>query len=288
MLRRRTVHSAVLVLAVCATAAAQPRRIISTAPSITETLFALGVGNRVVGDTIYCRYPPEAQKITKIGTWLQPSTEAILALRPDLVIVQKTAAQSRGAFEKLGVNLLEVRFDSIADIFESIDRIGAATGASERANALHKSIEQQLAAVRNKVARLPRTSVLFLVGRTPGTLEAMIAAGPRTYINEAIEAAGARNIFESAAMSYAKISPEEIVARSPQVIIDASHGADSLNMSEAERKAQITLWRRYPTVSAVKNGRVFPVHSEIFLVPGPRVADMVRELVKLVHPEAAE
>lgn len=287
-LPRIFLKSVVLIVAVCAASAAEPRRIISTAPSITETLFALGLGGKVVGDTTYCRYPPAAQKITKIGTWMQPNTEVILSLKPDLVIVQKTAVQSRGAFERLGVNLLEVKFDTIADIFESIDHIGAATGAHERAAALRKSIEQQVTALRDGVSHLPRTSVLFLVGRTPGTLEALIATGPRTYINEAIEAAGGKNIFESAAMSYAKISPEEIIARDPQVIIDASHGADSAQMSEPERAAQIALWQRYKTVSAVRNGRVYPVASEIFLVPGPRVVDLVRELVNLLHPGAAK
>lgn len=271
----------------CAVSQAQPQRIVSTAPSITETLFALGLGSKVVGVTTYCRYPPEATRITKIGTWMQPNTEVILTLKPDLVIVQKTAVQSRGAFEKLGLNILEVRFDSIADIGQSIEAIGTATGAASRAHALHKSIDDQLSSIRNRIGRAAPTPVLFLVGRTPGSLEAMIAAGPHTYINEAIEVAGGRNIFATAAMSYAKISPEEIVVRNPHVIIDASHGADTSHMSEAERRAQIALWQRYKTLEAVKTGRVYPVASEIFLVPGPRVVDLVRQLVKFLHPETA-
>jgi iron complex transport system substrate-binding protein len=284
----RKLFTVVLVLgAIYTRAEAQPRRIISTAPSITETLFALGVGNRVVGDTIYCRYPPEAQKITKIGTWMQLDTERILSLKPDLVIVQKTAMQTSSTIAKLGLKMLEVKFDSIADIHDTVERIAAAVGVPERGRELHRSLEQQLATMRDRVSQAPRTRVLFLVGRTPGTLDAMIAAGPRTYIDEAITAAGGRNIFESAAMSYAKISPEEVIARDPQVIIDASHGADSPSMSDAERNSQIRLWQRYRAVSAVKSNRVIPVASEIFLVPGPRVVDLVRELLKLLHPEAA-
>jgi iron complex transport system substrate-binding protein len=285
-LQLRFVLVSVLILAVCSTAFAQPRRIISTAPSITETLFALGLGDRVVGVTTYCRYPPEVTRIAKIGTWMQPNMEAIVALKPDLVILQKTSIQNRGSFDKLGLRLLEVTFDSVADILTSIDQIGRAAGVTPRAQALRKSVEQQLATLHARVARTRPTSVLFLVGRTPGTLDAMIAVGPRTYIDEAIGIAGGQNIFGSAAMSYAKISPEEILARNPQVIIDASHGADSPDMSDAERRAQIALWQRYSTVAAVKSGRIFPEASEVFLVPGPRVVNLVGELVRLLHPEA--
>ena len=264
---------------------AQPRRIVSTAPSITETLFALGVGDRVVGVTNYCHYPEAATKITKIGTWMQPNIEAILALKPDLVIVQKTAIHSKSRFEPYRLNVLEVSQSSIEEIQQTISAVGDAVGVPDRARALNQSISRQINAVRQKIAGKPPVSVVFIVGRTPDALEGMVAVGSRNYLTEVMELAGGRNIFNDSKPPYAKISAEEILARSPQVILDMGDMSDPTGVTEEHKRSVIKLWERYPTVAAVRDKRVYAIASDIFVVPGPRVVELARELGHLLHPE---
>ena len=264
---------------------AQPRRIVSTAPSITETLFALGVGDRVVGVTNHCHYPAAAVKIAKIGTYMQPNLEAILALRPDLVITPKTAIHSKSRFEPYHLNVLEVTQDSVAEIQNAIVAIGNATGSADRARVLNQSITKELAAVRAKASTKPPVSVVFIVGRTPGALEGMIAVGSHNYLSEMMDVAGGRNVFNDARPTYAKISAEEILARSPQVILDMGDMSDPTGVTEEHKRGVVTLWDRYPTVAAVRNKRVYAIASDIFVVPGPRAIDLAHAFAHLFHPE---
>ncbi len=272
-----------LLLYACLTA--QPRRIVSTAPSITETLFALGLGDHVVGVSNYCHYPAVTAKIPKIGTYMQPSIEAILALKPDLLIMQKTAIHSKSRFEPYHLNVLEVSQNSIAEIQQSITTIGGATGVADRARSLNQRITTQLAAVRAKAATKPPVSVVFVVGRTPGALEGIVAVGSHNYLTEMMELAGGRNIFNDSKVPYAKISAEEILARSPQVILDMGDMSDPTGITEEHKQSVVKLWNRYPTVAAVRDKRVYAVASDIFVVPGPRVIELAHALAHLLHPE---
>ncbi len=264
---------------------AQPKRIVSTAPSITETLFALGLGDRVVGVTNYCHYPAATAKIAKIGTYMQPNLEVILALRPDLVITQKTAIHSKSRFEPYHLNVLEITQNSIAEIQSGILAIGDATGAADRARALNQTITKELAAIRAKASTKPAVSVVFVVGRTPGALDGMVAVGSHNYLTEVMELAGGRNIFNDAKPAYAKISAEEILARSPQVILDMGDMSDPTSVTEEHKREVVKLWDRYSNVAAVRDKRVHAIASDIFVVPGPRVIDLARAFAHLLHPE---
>ena len=135
---------------VAATLSAAPQRIVSTGPSITEILFALGLGPRVVGVTQYCNFPPEAQKIKRIGSWMTPNMEAILKTRPDLVIVQKTGIHDDSRMKAMSLKTMLVHLNSIDDILKSIGEIGAATGADAQAAQLTKSITRELEAIRKR------------------------------------------------------------------------------------------------------------------------------------------
>ena len=284
-MKRLSMHWLFCYLFAATVLCAQPRRIVSTAPSITETLFALGVGDRVVGVTNYCHYPAAAAKIAKIGTYMQPNLEVILALKPDLIITQKTAIHSKSRFEPYHLNVVEVTQNSIAEIQTAILSIGAATGSADRARALNESITKELAAVRQRALTKPAVSVVFVVGRTPGALDGMVAVGSHNYLTEVIELAGGRNIFDDAKPSYAKISAEEILARSPRVILDMGDMSDPTGVTEEHKRAVVKLWDRYPNVAAVRDHRVHAIASDIFVVPGPRVIELARALAQLLHPE---
>jgi iron complex transport system substrate-binding protein len=275
----------ILALLICVVAAAQPRRIVSTAPSITETLFALGLGDRVVGVTTFCNYPPEAKKVTKIGSWMTPDLEAILGVRPDLVIVQRTSIHDSKRFTALNLKTLEVQNDSIANIYLTIGTIADVAGVPDRAKALVGSMQRQLEEVRKGVADRKPTTYLFIVGRTPGTLEGLIAVGSNAYLSEVFAIAGGRNILADSKVAYPKVLHEEILARDPEVILDMGDMSETSKVTEAHRRAVIRLWDRFPSLRAVKAVRVHAIASDIYFVPGPRVVDLAQELVRMLHPE---
>jgi iron complex transport system substrate-binding protein len=264
-----------------------PKRIVSTAPSITEMLYALGLGDRVVGVTTFCHYPPEAARKPKIGNYLRPDVETIVALRPDLVIAEKSMTQQAISLPRLKLTLLEVDDSTIPGIYDAIRKIGNAAGVSQKATALCAGIAGKLEAIEQRTSRFPRRRVLFIVGRTPGRVEDLIAAGRTSYLNELMRIAGGENVFQDAAIGYAKIGLEEVLARNPDVIVDMGEMAQTVGITDRQKQAVAALWRRYPTLKAVQNNQVFAVASDIFVVPGPRVTEAARELVRILHPEAA-
>jgi iron complex transport system substrate-binding protein len=268
-----------VVLVAALLAFASPQRIVSTSPGITETLYALGLGDRVVGVTTYCRYPPEAAKKPKIGTYLQPNIETILSLKPDLVIAETSGVRRASRISSLNLKVLEVDNTTLAGIYESIRRIGAAAGVPAAADALAARIRSNLEDVRKRTAgRRPR--VLVIVGRTPGRLEELVAAGKGSHLDELIAIAGGDNIFEDSAAPYAKISMEALLRRNPEVIVDIGE------LMQTGAGGETALWSRYPALAAVKEHRVFALQNDIFVVPGPRIAEAARALARLFHPEA--
>jgi iron complex transport system substrate-binding protein len=280
-------HFCLLPFAFCPwiSAAAQPQRIVSTAPSITEMLYALGLGDRVVGVTTFCHYPPEAAAKPKIGNYLRPDPETIVALRPDLVIMERTGVRQAERLPALKLNVLEVDDGTIPGIYASIQRIASAAGVPERSEALCARIRSGLDQIRARVAHLPRRRILFLVGHTPGRLEDLIVAGGGSYLDQVIEVAGAANVFHDALGAYAKISIEQVLARNPEVIADMGEMAQTAGVTEAQKRAVVALWNRYPVLAAVQQHRVFPVASDIFVVPGPRVVEAARAFAQMAHPE---
>ncbi len=263
-------------------------RIVSTAPSITETLYALGLGDRVAGVTTYCHYPPDAMKKPKIGAYTQPDLEVIASLQPDLVIIQRNPVRLAERLGALHLKVIEVSYDSMAEIVQAIGRIGDAAGVPDRARALNASIRAQLDDVRRRTAKLPRRRVLFVVGRTPGMLENIVTLSRGSYLNELIEIAGGTNIFADARTAYPKVTVEEVLARGPDVIIDMGDMAQTIGVTEEQKRAAAALWSRYSSLPAVKQGRVYGVASDIYVVPGPRITEAAREFSGMIQPGAAK
>lgn len=271
---------------VCLPLVAAPSRIISTAPGITEILFALGLGDRVVGVTEYCSYPPEVKKLPKIGSFVTPNMEVIVSLRPDIIFVQRTAIHDAAKFAPLRLKTTEVQLERVPDIYAAIHTIGNAAGVPERARTLVQSIQKQLDDIRKRVAGRPKTAAMFVVGRVPGKLEGIIAAGGQSYISEMIEVAGGRNILADSKVAYPKLLHEELLARKPDVIIDMGEHADASSLTAAQISSEIALYKRYPTIPAVRNNRIHIVSSSAYVVPGPRVVECARRIAALLHPEA--
>ncbi len=262
------------------------QRIVSTAPSVTEMLYALGLGERVVGVTSFCRYPPEAAQKAKIGDYLRPNLEAIVALRPDLVIVETTGIRRSERLPALKLNVLEVDDGTLAGIYDSIRKIGRAAEAPERAAALCRRIEAGLDEVRRRTAGLARRRLMFVIGRAPARLEDLIVVGGGAHLSELMEIAGAVNAFRDITTAYAKVSLEQVLARNPDVIVDMGEMAQTAGVTEEQKRAVVALWEGQKTLAAVGERRVFAVASDVFVVPGPRVVEAARAFARMAHPEA--
>lgn len=264
-----------------------PARIVSTSPSITETLYAMGLGPRVVGVTTFCNYPSDAKTKPRIGTFLEPDYERILALRPDLVLVIKNPVDVAGRLRSLGLRAEEVDMDTVGSILASIASIGRITGTPSTARTLSQSLRGQLDTIRSAGSKGGRTTVLFLVGRAPGTLQNMVGAGPGTFLDELLRLAGGTNILASSPIQYPKVSLEQILASDPDVIIDMGDYAHAAGAGDARRREELALWKPYGRLKAVRTGRVHAVTAAHFVVPGPRMADAAREFLGFLHPGAA-
>lgn len=257
-----------------AASAPHPQRIVSLAPSVTETLFALGFGNRLVGVTTYCDYPAAALKLPKIGGFMSPSLEVIVSKRPDLVIGVSTATDPVKAreMERLGLKVTLISLASVRDILGSIKSIARLLGSPEAGEKLADKITRQFDAVTKRVAPAPRRSTLLVVGLRP-----LVAVGGKNFIDELITLAGGENIAANAAQPWLNLPDEYVVAKAPQVIIEAGMGA--------ERGESARHWGDLKSIPAVKERRVYSYPSDKILRPGPRIGEGLEEIARLVHPE---
>lgn len=258
---------------------AQPRRIVSTFPSITETLFAIGAGDRVVGVSNFCRYPPEVLSLPKVGSYTRPDAEKIALLRPDMVILRKSAVGLAERLSALGIPYTEVTIGSLADLHSMIREVGVAAGAVDRAAKLDAEIRSKLGAMRAKPREGAKPRVLVVVGRTPGTLTNLVAVGPSSYLGELLEIAGGENILTGDAISYPRISLETVVRDDPDVIIDLSMMSDAARPDD--RLAQE--WLAHRELKAARSGRVFALPPEPLTTPGPRVVESAELLSSTIH-----
>jgi iron complex transport system substrate-binding protein len=251
-----------------------PQRVVSLAPSVTETLFALGFGNRLVGVTTSCDYPDAARKIPKIGGFMSPSLETIVAKRPGLVIGVSSATDPAKAreMERLGLKVTLISLASVNDILNSITSIARLLGSPQAGEKLVRSINLQMDQVKARVAPAPRRSTLLLVGLRP-----LIAVGGKNFIDELITLAGGKNIAGDAAQPWLNLPDEYVVAKAPQVIIEAGMGS--------ERDQAAKHWADLKSIPAVEQGRVYRYPSDKILRPGPRIGEGLEEIARLLHPE---
>ena len=257
-----------------------PHRIVSTAPSITEMLFALGAGDQVAGVTTYCIYPEAAKTRPKIGGFQNPNLEAILALRPDLVFMMRNQSEIARKLRQGGVNVVELEHENRSSIYGSIQTIANEIGLPERGRALIASIERQLReAAYTPEAKTRKPAVLFIVGRTPGSVTDLVVVGRGSYLNELIELAGGLNVAADAIVPYPRFSFEEVIHRNPDVIIDMGHSGME---TEAQKRTVNQLWRQYSFLRAVQRDAVFPVSADYFITPGPRIGQAVRDIRKMI------
>ncbi len=253
------------------------RRIVSLIPSVTETIIALGATDRLVGRTRY-DVAPELKDVPSVGGGLDPSVEAIVALRPDVVLAWENDKRRATAHKltALGIPVLSLRTEDTTDIFRGLRTLGRLMARDSAAAALDARLHAQFDSVRLSVAGRPRPNVLYVVFPDPP-----MTAGPATFIGQLIGLAGGRSVFDDQTALWPNVSMEEIVRRAPDVIV--------LPVGEFRASAAATLAGRpgWRDLRAAREGRVVAVPANLLSRPGAHIGDALRALRDAIHPEVA-
>lgn len=268
-----------LVWGWAATAAAQPspHRIVSLAPSVTEILFEAGLGPRVVGVTSYCRFPRAVLALPKVGGYLTPSYEALLALQPDLVVTLPEQADIEPRLAALRIATLRVDHRSLDGIVRSIVTVGERCGANASAHRAAEALRQDLARTRQIAAGRARPRVLICFGRSED-FRRLYAAAPGTVHDDLITLAGGQNALTSGTVSYPTLSVEGVMRLDPHVIIEFTAGGK-------ESRALRAQWNVLDSVHAVRTGRVYVFAGDFLSVPGPRFARFAGTIARSIRGE---
>jgi len=267
-------------------AAAPPsfNRVVSLSPSSTEILFELGLGDRIVGATDFCQYPETAAHIQRLGGYLDPNYEAIIRLRPDLVILLPEQDQVRRYIAELKLRYLMVDNKTVSDILASIQTIGDAFSMETTTEQLISDIKHRTQLIQQTTGKLPKPRVLISISRTLGNgrLADVYAAGEGTYFSELIAFAGGRNVLTGKNIAYPLLTAEGIISLNPDIIFDFIFGLSPTNLPEAKIKND---WSSLSGISAIERDKIFIINESYSTVPGPRFILLLEKLARLIHPE---
>ena len=247
--------------------AAAPRRIASLAPSLTELLFELGLGDRVVAVTRYCDRPRAAAKLPAVSDSKQVSLEALVDLRPDLIIFNSKAVEAQLQPIRTRYTTLMAPTETIPEMLATIENIGRATGAEEPARALRKSLQDLIDTTRAKHAGAVHGKVLVVLQRDP-----FFVAGPGSYVDELLQILGWENAAAGLSERWPRLSTEGLLQYRPDVILDLGIG-NSASVREVE-----DYWKQFETVPAVRTGRVYALRANVLVRPGPALPETLAEL----------
>lgn len=266
------------------TAAAQTvgaSRVVSLVPSVTEMLFAIGAGSRVVGVSSFDRYPPEARMRPAVGALMDPDLERIIMLKPDLVVAYGSQAELLDRLGRLSVPVYVYRHAGLSDITTTLREVGARVGYRDQAVTLADQIDRDLSAIRTSVANRPRPLTALVFGREPNSLRGIYASGGIGFLHDMLVLAGGRNVFEDVARENLQASSEQLLARAPEVILEvrSTPGWTAGRIQEEKRT-----WNVLPALPAVKSARIYILADEMLTIPGPRVAAAAARFADTLHP----
>jgi iron complex transport system substrate-binding protein len=257
--------------------AAPPQRLVSLAPSITEILYFLELGDRVVGVTSYCNYPPEVRDKPRIGTYWEFNLEAILALKPDLALGMAHQGEGQRAYEVLkewGVPLDLAQADTLPELFQQIDRIARLTGAEDAARRKLPLLKERARRIEAAVQGRPRPRIFLQIDQEP-----LITVGRLAIHHDIIERAGGVNIAGLLEQRYPVFSLEEVLRARPEVILFTGMAGKKL------LPARLSFWRHWTMLPAVQEQRLTWVDSDLIDRPGPRLVDGLEFLARTFHPD---
>jgi len=255
------------------------QRIVTLSPNLTEIVFTLGLGDRVVGVSNNCDWPDEAKLKPKMGTFWQPNTETIIAAKPDLVVCESFLQHKETAevLKRAGLNVLSLRVESIEELFSAIKRIGQAADCNDKANRLVADINNRLAQIRAKTTPAKKVKVLWVMQTEP-----LRVAGVNTFINEIIEMAGGQNAISPTGDQYPAVGTEVILICGAEVIIQSAMSAKNIPVEQTEAGK---FWSRFAILPAVRDKRIYVIDPDRVLRLGPRLPEGAMAVANLLHPE---
>ena len=253
-----------------------PQRIVSLAPGITETLYALGLADKIVGVTSFCNWPPTALQKQRVGGFINPSIEQIVSLKPDLIIA--TADGNRPdtvrQLERIGLTVYVTNPSDTDGILKSIFHLGEITARKNAAATLVQQLQKRLSNIKVQIRHKSKPRVFFQIGMEP-----LITVGGKTLIHEVIERSGGRNMASADTARYPRYSPEGIMAGSPDIILFAPMANDK------EFTAVKKFWQKFEGIPAVNNNRIYPIDTDLISRASPRIVDAIETMALIFHPE---
>lgn len=254
-----------------------PRRIVSLAPSLTEILFSLGLGDRVVGVTRFSSYPAEAAQKPKVGTYINLNLEKIISLRPDLVIgtVDGNEKGTVEMIEEAGISVFLVEPRNVKQVVESVATLGRLCGVAEKGQALSRGLQERVERVFQKTAPREKPLVFLQINLRP-----IMTVSKSTYHHDLLRLAGGINMTRNEPLNYPRISLEEVLRRKPEVILISS--MERTGRFEAARRE----WMKWPSIPAVRNNRIYLIDSDLIDRPSPRIVSGLEAMARAIHPDA--
>ena len=253
-----------------------PTRIVSLAPNVTEILFGLGLDEEIVGVSIHCGFPEKAKSKVRVGSYISLDFEKIASLNPDLIIATG-AGNTRdmvGRLGKLGFQTYVIYPKNFKDILRSIAHIGQVMNREKEARAIIEGMTRRSERVIELTKGLPRPKVLMQIGDVP-----IVTVGKGSFADDLIRLAGGENIAGKEKGVYPRLGMEEILKRSPEVIVISSMDP------KGDYQKILEEWNRWKTIPAVKNGRIHLIDSDLLDRPSPRIIEGLEELARVLHPE---
>lgn len=260
------------------------QRIISLAPSITETVFAVGAQAQLVAVTDYCQYPAAAKDLPKVGGYLDPSLEHILRFQPDVVLLMHTQIQLQKQLHQLGIKTLAINHARLDGILSSISQIGTITGHTTAALALRQQLEQRIEVVTKRVAGKPKPATMLAIAHYTDSdqLHHIYLAGQQDFYNDLLNLAGGVNVYQQIQVKVPSISTEGILRLNPQVVIDLFPDA---SMHQADLQQVNHNWLQLKQLNAVKQDQIHLIQASYATVPGPRVVNLLEDFAAILHPK---
>ncbi|WP_042680272.1 ABC transporter substrate-binding protein [Anaerosalibacter massiliensis] len=251
----------------------EPKRIVSLAPSHTEILYSLGLGDKIVGVTSFCDYPEEAKEKDKIGNFEGVNIEKIIELEPDLVVQYgKGNKEVNNKIKEAGIPIVSYEPESIDEVIDTINEIGKITGKEDEAKKVTEDMKSKKEEVLNKVKNVEKVKVFYEIWHDP-----LSAAGPGSFMDELINLSGGENIAKDAKGGYSEFNEEELIERNPDVYLAAEDPEKTVESIKSRAG--------YDAMNAVKNNRVYLLEPNIVSRPGPRIVEALELVAKTLHPD---
>ncbi|MGB3977291.1 MAG: helical backbone metal receptor [bacterium] len=245
--------------------------IVTLAPNLTEIIFSLGQGRRIIGVTSFDAWPESVHKLTKLGGYFNPDIEALLRLKPDMIFMLQGRSDLKTRLQKFGFSVWDFRCETLADIRSTIQQIGNILNLDDKAKEQIERLDVGLQAARLTFEPVPK--VMIAIGMTDGVLQNLYVAGGASFHDDVLEAIGVRNVFSNVNQAYFAVGRESILAAQPDIIIDLIPGEP---LTEKRRTERAATWSSLGNIPAVRYQRIIMLNDDYITIPGPRVIQIAR------------